>query len=154
MIKGNKGNFSDHVTCLPNFLMHDPQQAHRVSNVSRPIQSRSRLFMQLGKTADFKSISAVRLFISFTARRASPETVELGGGCALLGLKVKILPHIIAFLWKPEECLQITKRVLPSTDTSLPQRMHSFIREGRCLVATAPQWLWDRMTGELSYSCC
>ena len=39
--------------------------------------------------------------------------VELKGTYQILGLKVRVLPHVKGFLWRPVECLEITRRVEP-----------------------------------------
>ena len=83
--------------------------------------------------------------------RASPETVELKGGYTSLGIRVKVLPHIIAFLWLPVESIKILKRVLPQPEEDFKEQMTTFIEKAKLLARSAPRWLWDRLTGA---PCC
>ena len=56
--------------------------------------------------------------------RASSETQELNSGYERLGLRTKVLPHIIAFLWLPTECLNIARRVL-TVDADAEQKFRT-----------------------------
>lgn len=89
--------------------------------------------------------------MSFFACSASSMTVKLKGGYESLDIRVRVLPHIIAFLWLPHECIDIMRKVLPQSDEEFKQQMRSFIKDARNLARSAPEWCWDRLSGE--YSC-
>ena len=73
------------------------------------------------------------------------ESRQLQRGYAVLGLRARLLPHPIAYLYMPKACVEVTRRALPQHEEALQDRLSSFVVKARVLQKTAPQWAWRRL---------